>query len=99
MYLEKRKEEIQKAQDEYDAYIAEHYRRGAMRKLTDEEREALISGLKQNWEHLHQQYLGLSVVIDTMPKMIHKEKLEVEMKQLEKDVELLENHRIIYIAN
>lgn len=99
MYLGKRKEEIQKAQDEYDAYVAEHYRRGAMRKLTDEEREALIAGLKQNWEHLHQQYLGLSVVIDTMPKMMHKEKLEVEMKQLEKDVELLENHRIIYIAN
>jgi len=41
-YVVKRKEEMQRAQDEYDAYVSEHFRRGAMRKLTDEERLAII---------------------------------------------------------
>jgi len=95
----KRKEEIQRAQDEYDAYVAEHFRRGAMRQLTDDERQALIDGLKDNWEQLHSDYLKLSVVIDTVPKKHRKERLEADMKQLEKDVELLELHPVIYISN
>ena len=33
-------------QDEYDAYVSEHFRRGAMRQLSDDERHALIDGLK-----------------------------------------------------
>ena len=99
MYLEKRKEEIQRAQEDYDAYVSEHLKRGAMRKLTDYERDAIISGLKENWEQLYREYLNLSVVIDTPPKKNHKEHMEAEMKQLEKDVELLETHKVIYIAN
>jgi hypothetical protein len=99
LYLEKRKEEIQRAQEDYDAYVSEHLKRGAMRKLTDYERDAIISGLKENWEQLYREYLNLSVVIDTPPKKNHKEHMEAEMKQLEKDVELLETHKVIYIAN
>ena len=38
-----------------------------------------------------------SVVIDTLPKKSRKEKLEAEMKQLERDIELLERHPVIYI--
>lgn len=98
-YVLKRKEEMQRAQDEYDAYVAEHFRRGAMRQLTDDERQALIDGLKENWEQLHRDYLQLSVVIDTVPKKHRKERLESDMKQLEKDVELLELHPVIYVTN
>jgi hypothetical protein len=98
-YVVRRKDEMQKAQDEYDAYVAEHFRRGAMRQVTAEERQALIDGLKDNWEQLHSDFLQLSVVIDTIPKKHRKERLEAEMKQLERDVELLETHPIIYIAN
>jgi len=42
----RRKEETQRMQDEYDAYVSEHFRRGAMRQLSDDERHALIDGLK-----------------------------------------------------
>lgn len=59
----------------------------------------LVQGLKKNWDELHHDYQGLSVVIDTPPKKAHKEKLEVEMKQLEKDIDVIERHKIIYIAN
>jgi hypothetical protein len=98
-YIKKRKDEMKQAQDEYDAYVAEHFRRGAMRKLTDEEHQSLIDGLKDNWEQLHRDFLQLSVVIDTVPKKHRKERLEAEMKQLEHDIELLDSHQTIYIAN
>ena len=38
-----------------------------------------------------------SVVTDTLPKKNRKEKLESEMKQLERDIELIESHPVIYI--
>jgi len=58
-----------------------------------------LAGCQANWEQLHSDYLQLSVVIDTVPKKQRKERLEVDMKQLEKDVELLELHPVIYITN
>jgi len=34
-----------------------------------------------------------------VPKINHKEKLELQLKQLEKDIEMLETHGVIYVAN
>lgn len=98
-YLRKRNEETWRAQEEYNAYIKERMRQGAMKCLSDEEREEIIAGLKKNWEELHHQYQGLSVVTDTAPKKNRKERMEAEMKQLERDIELIERHKMIYIAN
>lgn len=89
---------MRKAQEEYDAYVAEHFRRGAMRSLTQEERQAILQGLKKNWEEIHDQYQGLSVVTDTAPKKNRKERMEAEMKQLERDIETIERHSVIYVA-
>ena len=97
-YLRKRQEEIRQAQDDYDAYIAENFRRGAMTKLSDEDRRHILNGLKSNWEELHHDYQGLSVVTDTAPKKYRKERMEAEMKQLERDIELIEKHGVIYIS-
>ncbi|ELT94689.1 hypothetical protein CAPTEDRAFT_158130 [Capitella teleta] len=99
IYLKKRKEEIQKAQEDYDAYIRDHFQRGAMQCLSNEERNAILSGLKQNWEMLHHEYQGLSVVTDTAPKKNRKERMEAEMKQLERDIEMMEKHPVIYLSN
>ena len=33
--------------------------------MSQEERDRIITGLKANWEELHHQYQGLSVVTDT----------------------------------
>jgi len=97
-YLTRRKEEVERAQEEYDAYVREHYKRGAMKKLSEDERQGILNGLKKNWEEIHHQYQGLSVVTDTAPKKARKERMEAEMKQLERDIELLEKHKVIYIA-
>ncbi|XP_030055149.1 enkurin [Microcaecilia unicolor] len=98
-YLTRKKEEAKRAQEEYDAYVKERLREGAMKQLSEEERESVLLGLKKNWDEVHHEYQGLSVVIDTLPKKMHKERLETEMKQLERDIQLIERHKIIYIAN
>ena len=98
-YLQRRNGEVQRAQEEYDAYIKEYYRQGAMKNLTEAERNSILDGLKKNWQEIHHQYQGLSVVTDTPPKKARKERMEAEMKQLERDIELLEKHKTIYVAN
>ena len=130
-YLEKRKQEIAKAQEEYDRYVQEHFRQGAMQQLSEQERCEILAGLKTNWEQIHHEYQvnnalvqvydfaalmmklgpqslqlfvlliwqGLSVVTDTAPKKTRKERLEAEMRQLERDIETIEKYRTIYIAN
>lgn len=37
-YLERRKAEVERAQKEYDAYVQERFRQGAMKSLTESER-------------------------------------------------------------
>ena len=55
-----------------------------------------------NNKHVHMDHSnlwGLSVVTDTAPKKNRKERMESKMKQLERDIETIEKHKIIYIAN
>ncbi|XP_075683647.1 enkurin [Rhinoderma darwinii] len=98
-YLAKRNEDVRRAQEDYDAYVKERLRMGAMKQLSEDERQCVLQGIKKNWDQLHHEFQGLSVVIDTPPKKAHKEALEAEMRQLERDIDMIERHRIIYIAN
>ncbi|RNA39545.1 enkurin [Brachionus plicatilis] len=98
-YIIDRNEERSKARAEYEAYMQEYFKKGAMRTMSNEEREAILQGLKKNWDELHHAYQSLSVVIDTLPKKMKKEKIENEMKALEKDIDLLQRHQMIYIAD
>ncbi|CAL8313297.1 unnamed protein product [Merluccius merluccius] len=98
-YLQQRMEEVQRAQEEYDRYVSDRMREGAMKELSEEERTSILAGLKQNWEDLNRQYQGLSVVTDTAPKKQRKERLENAMLQLETDIGLLERYKTIYVAN
>ncbi|KAJ8010104.1 hypothetical protein DPEC_G00071530 [Dallia pectoralis] len=98
-YLQQRAEEVRRAQEEYNSYVKEHMKQGAMKQLSDDERNQILQGLKNNWGELHHQYQGLSVVTDTTPKKYRKERLELEMKQLERDINLIERYKTIYISN
>ncbi|CAK6432822.1 unnamed protein product [Pipistrellus nathusii] len=98
-YICKRNEEVKNAQEEYDNYIQESLRKAAMKRLSDEEREGVLQGLKKNWEEVHKEFQSLSVFVDSLPKKIRKQKLEEEMKQLEHDIGVIEKHKVIYIAN
>ncbi|XP_044033006.1 enkurin [Siniperca chuatsi] len=98
-YLQQRNEEERRAQEEYDNFVKEQREQGAMKHLSDEERQAVLEGLKKNWDKLHHEYQGLSLVTDTMSKKFHKERLEVAMKQLENDITLFERFKTVYIPN
>ncbi|XP_018332175.1 enkurin [Agrilus planipennis] len=65
--------------------------------ITREEREELLAGLKKNWEELQKQYQGLPILTDTIPKMNRKSKMEADLKQLEKDIVMIERHPYIYV--
>ncbi|KAF5283531.1 hypothetical protein FQA39_LY17311 [Lamprigera yunnana] len=67
--------------------------------VTKEQREQLLEGLKQNWEELQKIYQGLPILIDTLPKMQRKVKLEEALKLLERDIVLIEKHPYIYVYN
>lgn len=58
-----------------------------------------IQGLKNNWDELHHEYQGLSLVTDTLSKKARKERLEVALKQLENDINIIERFKTIYIPN
>ena len=98
-YLIKRRSEIAQAQHEYDAYISEMQKRGEMYQISPEERQVILEGLKKNWEEFYHQYQSLPMVVDTVPKKNRKEYLENEMKKLERDIETIEKHKFIFIAN
>ncbi|KAK7881561.1 hypothetical protein WMY93_029970 [Mugilogobius chulae] len=77
----------------------QHREKQAMKQLSEEERQDILEGLKKNWDRLHHEYQGQSLVIDTWSKRAHKERLEADMKRLEKDIEMFERFKIIYIAD
>ena len=112
-YLSKRQESDKQQLSEYQRHVAQAYEENAVKQMSQEERNRIISGLKANWEELHHQYQGLSVVTDTgkwiwgfrrftdeflVPKKYRKERMEAEMKQLELDIEMIEKNDEIYVS-
>lgn len=66
--------------------------------LTLEERMELIKGLKKSWSEMQRMYQGLPVLTDTIPKKIRKNTMEMELRQLEKDILLIEENPLIYVC-
>lgn len=56
-----------------------------------------FQGLKQNWEDMQKHYQALPLMIDTIPKMVRKTKMENTLKDLEKDILLIENNPKIFV--
>ena len=90
---------MREAQVAYDNYVENSLKQGQMEQVEENKRVELLDGLKKNWDELNHKYQGLSVVTDTVSKKAHKEQIEAEMKQLERDIELVERHKVIYIAS
>jgi hypothetical protein len=91
-YLERRKEEIeqqkqQTLKEKQDAERAEYNKR--VRELSQPEKNKLLEGLKYNWHKMQEEYQKMPLLIDSVPKMIRKTKLENNLKSLEHDICLL----------
>ncbi|ESN97142.1 hypothetical protein HELRODRAFT_85777 [Helobdella robusta] len=99
IYLEKRKMELEQNEADMRAYVEMNERKNQMKRMTEDERNIIIKGLKDNWEYVYKDYLALPMVIDTPMKKSMKERMERDMEQLERDARLIESHKIIYIAD
>ncbi|NWS24394.1 ENKUR protein, partial [Polioptila caerulea] len=98
-YVTQRNEEMKREEEEYQARVLEQLKKKAMKTLSEEERTNILQGLKKKWEEINHAFQGLPVVTDTRYKQMHKEELELKLKQLEHDIAAIEKHKIIYIAN
>ncbi|NXM76298.1 ENKUR protein, partial [Serilophus lunatus] len=98
-YVTRRNVEIKKEEKEYEASILENLKKRAMKRLSDEEKTNVLQALKKNWEETNREFQCLPLLTDTRSKRMHKEKLELKLKQLEHDIEALEKHKTVYIAN
>merc|ERR1719231_699403 len=86
---------IRQLQEEDEAEAA-----SAMRPLHEEERIALLNGLKAKWEAVNTEFQGAAhlTVLDSSGKIYRKEKWEAQLAQIEKDIEKL-NRKNIVITN
>jgi hypothetical protein len=55
--------------------------------------------MKRKWAEIMKQFQCLPFLIDTVAKIKRKITLEQQLKQIEKDMELLQNNRYIYVYN
>lgn len=69
------------------------------RYVSLEERQGILHGLKHNWQELQRTFQGLSLLTDTVNKRMRKIKIESQLKQLEKDIFLVESNQHIYVCD
>ncbi|NXF00623.1 ENKUR protein, partial [Smithornis capensis] len=98
-YVTRRNVEIKKEEEEYKASVLEQLKKRAMKHLSDEEKKNIVQALKKNWEETNREFQCLPVITDTRYKKMHREELELKLQQLEHDIEALEKHEGVYIAN
>ncbi|XP_053686786.1 enkurin [Sabethes cyaneus] len=94
-YLERRKKDLEAQKQRMAEKMGEQVPDGFL--VSQEERLELLKGLKQNWENLQKEYQSLPLLIDTVPKMIRKAKLEKNLKELEKDILRVESCPYIFV--
>ncbi|KAJ8278093.1 hypothetical protein GJAV_G00083740 [Gymnothorax javanicus] len=95
-YMKQRKE-MEREQEEHEKQ--ERLRQEGLQVMLEEERLSILQWLKMNLEELLFEYSHLPLVIDTIRMRGRKEKLESQMRQLEKDIDLMERHKRIYFGN
>ncbi|GFR28352.1 enkurin [Trichonephila clavata] len=87
-YLVQRRKDLDRSQEMYEKSFPEK----KFIKLSDEERNNLLEGLRANWEELNTKYMILPLMLDT--KVLQKRKIELERKLdlLEHDIYFLDKN-------
>ncbi|XP_035215634.1 enkurin-like [Stegodyphus dumicola] len=92
-YLVKRRKDIEYSNEMLQKSSEEEQ----LRKLSEEEKDTLIEGLRANWEELNKRYLSLPLAIDTNVLKSRKLDLEKKLDLLEHDIYFLEKNKDIDI--
>ncbi|XP_001607200.1 enkurin [Nasonia vitripennis] len=93
------KEKSEHRRAEYEQYVKEKLaeEKSRCRYITEDERSKLLEEMKNKWSEVMKQFQCLPFLIDTTAKIKRKASLEEKLKQLEKDIQLIENHPYIYV--
>jgi hypothetical protein len=98
-YLSKRNDEFSQAKQDAERRQLERQKEEILKSglipLPEEERIRILEGLKANWEKLNAEYMKMSLVVDTVPKINRKISLENGLKRLEADIKQFSNTNIL----
>ncbi|XP_037550134.1 enkurin [Nematolebias whitei] len=97
-YLQQRRKEEQRAQEECERLMEEQREQVALQHLSDKKRQELVEELKKKWDEVHGVYQKLPFIIDTLTMKTRKTELEEELSELQKDIQHFERFKIIYTA-
>ena len=67
-------------------------------KLSEEERQELLVGLKLKWAEVNEKSQKMTFTLDTPAKRQRKERYEEQLMQFEKDIEML-SRKNIYVEH
>jgi len=102
-YLIRRKSEQDKLAKLQEAQEEQAKREAIMASglipLPEDERIKILEGLKANWQKVNQDYMKLSLTVDTVPKINRKVALEENLKQLEEDIQRFSHQNILVDFN
>lgn len=97
-YLIGHREFKEKAKDTLELYKIEKAMQNSPFRLSDEDKEEMIKGLKENWDRVFGEYVKLPVMIDTVKCTRQKAQLEQEMDQLQYYIKLLQSSVHVFIT-
>lgn len=102
-YLNKVKEDIAMEKRQIAEYLARQQEARQpsgppMRAMEEEERQALLTSLKQKWEEVNRAYQTMThmVTLDTFGKIRRKEQYEQQLDELERSIEKL-SKKVVYV--
>ncbi|XP_014252700.1 enkurin [Cimex lectularius] len=100
-YIYKIKKELSdkiKEKEEKWRLRAEKYKAAeTLKRVSSAERLELLNGLKTAWAGLQREFQLLPMLNDTPPKIKRKRFLEEQLNALEKEIQMIEGHQIIYV--
>jgi len=82
--LEKEKQEVR------NEFERNQKRTGHLVCIPSAQKESILQGFKDNYQTLHNQYQKMSLIADTVPKIIKKTNMEKQLKQYERDIQKFE---------
>jgi len=103
-YLQNVKNEIEQENSMIEEYVKRQEMEGMLasedpleEEITDEERDDLLDALKTKWDAVNSKYQKMChmVKLDTIGKVRRKENMEAELTQLEKDIDMLEDRKVV----
>lgn len=97
-YLSKRRKELLEKQQKL-IKPEEAEEPPTVRKLSKDEIDEMLEGLKGNWAQVYRLYQSMPLLIDTPGKIKRKTRLEEQLKKIEKDMQTFQRHDCIYVSD